>query len=144
MARCGCGAGCSCVVQADPDSSIVVTGVGSATNPYVVGGNGGKGGEIILDFGDVIYVGPSKAFYAKEPLTLTNVLAHVVVPPTADIEVDVLRNGVTVDALTLPATDTFIELPGLSIAYADGDTWQMRVTNAGAGGSGLVCQGTFS
>ena len=37
MARCGCASSCACVVQADPNSPITVTGNGSVQNPYVVG-----------------------------------------------------------------------------------------------------------
>lgn len=104
---------------------------------------GGGIGEVIIDFGDVIYVGSSKGFWAKEGLTLKNIVAHVVVPPTSAVDFDILINGLTVGSGTLPAGDRSVELADLAIAMVAGDIWQMRITDAGTGGAGIVFQGTF-
>jgi hypothetical protein len=105
-------------------------------------GSGGVG-EIIIDHGDVIYVGHSKAFRASKSITLNHVSVHLFALASADIIVDILKNGIAVLTLTLPATTQAVTWTG-NIAYGDGDYFQSYVSNAGAGGAGLVVQGAFN
>lgn len=143
MARCGCGAGCSCVIQADPDCpSVNVTGAGTAANPYLICTTTGGIGEIIIDFGDEIFVGYSKAFRASNDITLVHLSAHVFALSTSPIVFEVQRNGLFLQEVTLPALTRDIALV-MSYDFEEGDFYQIYVSSAGAGGLGLVVQGVF-
>lgn len=144
MARCGCGEGCSCLVQADPETpNLTVTGTGSPANPYVISALGGGVDEVIIDFGDQVYVGYSKAFRASNPLNLNHVTGLLFAVSTTDIVFDILRNGIAIQTFTIPALAQFVEVD-VDYDYAEGDLYQAYVSSAGSGGLGLTVQGAFS
>lgn len=142
MARCGCGSGCTCVIQGDPATSgVSVTGNGSPTNPYLINVEL-AGSDVVIDFVDAI-TGTSKGYTPLQVATLAYTFGRLVVPGSTDTDLEVLRSGLVIDTLTIPAGLT-IGLNDTPYVFSIVDYWQMRVVTAGLGASGLLVQGRFS
>lgn len=98
-------------------------------------------GDIIIDFGDVIYVGVSKAYRAGVTTRLKKVVAHLAAIASANIVMEILKNGLVIGTLTIVAGQQEAQVD-VNVGFAEGDYWQMRVT-AASDGAGLVVQGSF-
>lgn len=98
-------------------------------------------GDVIIDFGDVIFVGPSKRYRVGTGAHLNQVVAHLSATGTTDTVMDIYKNTTVIGTLTIPAGDVEAQTD-VGVAFGAGDYWQMRVTTA-SNGAGLVVQGSF-
>ena len=105
---------------------------------------GGDGADVgIIDMGDSqVFTGFSKAFWPLQDRTLKLVTATLTVPGETDTAADVMKGGVSLAALTIPAGEK-VAVIELAEAFTATDDWQMRVTTAGTNALGATFYGRF-
>ena len=105
---------------------------------------GGDGADVgIIDMGDSqVFTGYSKAFWPLQDRTLKLVTATLTVPGLTDTVADVVKGGVSLAALTIPAGEK-VAVIELAEAFTATDDWQMRVTAAGTNALGATFYGRF-
>jgi hypothetical protein len=128
--NCGCaGSTCGCLVQGG--AGVTVTGLGSATEPYVIGWDGATAGyvDVIPEF---TTPGSSWAFGTAPSVDTvvrlrTDVALTIALPDTAPLglRVDfIVSHYVTSTALTFTSTDLLLWLNGASAPTLNtGITW---------------------
>lgn len=81
----------------------------------------------IIDMGDSITLtGYTKSHWIPSSVLLTVVVGVVSVPGTTDLVADVVRDGVSISTVTLPAGDTIIK-HNVNEAFPTDSLWQMSI-----------------
>lgn len=109
--------------------------------PTIGGGGGGSGKQIIAMRREGLQTeGTGPAIPAPFAFTLTDLEARLDVAPlvtgtspTGDLVVHILKNGVNVRTITFVPGDSSETATGLSVAYARGDTYALRINQQDSG-----------
>jgi hypothetical protein len=98
---------------------------------------------VVIDFGDYVVVGISKAHQPGRLCELRAVGANLVQPGSGPSTLQVFRNGASLATLIIPAGVTRI-FEVVDVGFNVGDYWQMRVASWSAGAAGLTIDGYFT
>lgn len=102
-----------------------------------------RSGAPVIDVGDgAVPTGHTKGYWIGTPGVLRRVTATLSVPGSTDTIANVLRNGSTIGAITIPANET-VATAEVGGSFAADDFWQMQQTSAGTGAGGLTYFGDF-
>lgn len=104
----------------------------------------GGGGPQIIDMGDsAVYTGWSKPFYPLASTTLAQVRGIVTAASnTNETQATVFKNGTeSLGVLTIPVDELKSNVLAVNANLGPSDFWQVLVTQAGVGASGLTFYG---
>ncbi len=95
------------------------------------------GGVPTIDLGEsAVLTGWSKTWRFGKSFGMSLVVANLEVIGTTPTVLWVVRNSVDTVQVTIPASTLYVSQP-ISVAFAAGDRWQIRVESAGNGAVGL-------
>lgn len=108
------------------------------------GTGSGGGGPAVIDMGDsAVYTGYSKTYHPLRAATLSRVVATLTAAGSSATLANIYKNSTQIGTVEVPIGALKSSPLTLTTTFTDADFWQVLVTQAGTGASGLTFYGDF-